>query len=72
MILRYKVKDGEEWTKKDGSLLGEGYIALQAESHAIDFKNIELLNLKGCMDKEALNFKSYYLEPDNSTCKYKK
>jgi hypothetical protein len=67
-----KVKDGEEWTKKDGTLLGEGYIAMQAESHAIDFKNIELLNLKGCMDKKALNFKSYYLEPDNSTCKYKK
>ena len=66
-----KVKNGEEWAKKDGTLLGEGYIALQAESHAIDFKNIELLNLKGCMDKKALNFKSYYLEPDNSVCKYK-
>jgi hypothetical protein len=67
-----KVKNGEEWAKKDGTLLGEGYIALQAESHAIDFKNIELLNLKGCMDKKALNFKSYYLEPDNSLCEYKK
>lgn len=67
-----KVKNGEEWAKKDGTLLGEGYIALQAESHAIDFKNIELLNLKGCMDKKALNFKSYYLEADNSSCKYKK
>ena len=22
--------------------------------------------------KKALNFKSYYLEPDNSTCKYEK
>ncbi len=67
-----KVKNGEEWAKKDGMPLGEGYIALQAESHAIDFRNIELLNLKGCMDKKALNLKSYYLEPDNSTCKYKK
>ncbi len=67
-----KVKNGEEWAKKDGTSLGEGYIALQAESHAIDFRNIELLNLQGCMDKKALNFKSYYLEPDNSTCKYKK
>jgi hypothetical protein len=67
-----KVKDGEEWAKKDGVLLKDGYIALQAESHAIDFKNIELLNLKGCMDKEALNFKSYYLEADNTTCRYKK
>ena len=67
-----KVKDGEAWAKKDGTLLKEGYIAMQAESHAIDFKNIELLNLKGCMDKKALNFKSYYLEPDNSLCRYRK
>ncbi|HEY1056956.1 3-keto-disaccharide hydrolase [Emticicia fontis] len=62
----------QEWIKKDGTALTEGYIALQAESHPIDFKNIELLNLKGCMDPKALNFKSYYLKADNSLCKYKK
>ena len=67
-----KVKNGEEWAKKDGTLLKEGYIALQAESHAIDFKNIELLNLKGCMDTKARNYKTYYVEADNSLCVYGK
>ncbi|MEL6926792.1 MAG: DUF1080 domain-containing protein [Bacteroidota bacterium] len=60
----------EHWIQRDGELLSEGYIALQAESHPIDFKNIELLNLKGCMDKKAKNYKSYYVEADNSQCSY--
>ena len=67
-----KVPNGKEWAKKNGTLLGEGYIALQAESHAIDFRNIELLNLKGCMNKKARNYKSYYVETDNSACVYGK
>jgi 6-pyruvoyltetrahydropterin/6-carboxytetrahydropterin synthase len=37
---------------------------------AIDFKDIKLLNLKGCMDKKAQNYKSYYLEMDKNSCKY--
>ena len=53
-----------------GKLLSEGYIAIQAESHAIDFKNIELLNLCGCMDKKAKNYKPYFIKEDNSLCKY--
>lgn len=62
----------KEWIKKDSTPLKEGYIALQAESHPIDFKNIELLNLVGCTDPKALNFRSYYLKSDNSQCKYRK
>ena len=54
----------------NGKLLSEGYIAIQAESHAIDFKNIELLNLCGCMDKKAKNYKTYFIKEDNSLCKY--
>lgn len=61
----------QEWIKKDGTALSEGYIALQAESHPIDFRKVELLNLKGCTDPKAINFKSYFLKSDNSTCKYK-
>ena len=61
-----------EWIKKDGTPLKEGYIALQAESHPIDFRKVELLDLKGCMDPKALNFKSYYIKSDNSLCKYRK
>lgn len=62
--------NGDEWEKKNGTPLKEGYIALQAESHPIDFRKIEVLNLKGCTDPKALNFKSYYLKSDNSTCRY--
>jgi len=57
--------------KKDGTLLTEGYIALQAESHPLEFRKVELLNLVGCMDSKASNYKSYYVKADNSTCKYK-
>jgi hypothetical protein len=34
------------WKSKDGAPLKEGYIALQAESHAIDFRNLMLLDLQ--------------------------
>ncbi len=56
------------WKNLDNTALKSGYIALQAESHPIDFKNIKLLNLKGCMDKKARNYKSYFKEP--GACEY--
>jgi hypothetical protein len=55
--------------KKDGTPLGEGYISLQAESHPTEFRKVELLNLSGCMDPKASNFKSYYIHRDDSQCK---
>ncbi|MEJ2113007.1 MAG: DUF1080 domain-containing protein [Flavobacteriaceae bacterium] len=64
------VENKEVWLAKDEEPLTKGYIALQAESHPIDFKNVELLNLCGCMDKEAKNYKSYYIKADNSKCEY--
>lgn len=36
----------DDWLAKNGLALKEGYIALQAESHPIDFRNIRLLDLK--------------------------
>jgi hypothetical protein len=54
--------------KKDGTPLSDGYIALQAEGQPVDFRNVELLNLSGCMDPKALNFKSYYVHRDDSKC----
>ena len=60
----------DEWLAKDGKPLDKGYIALQAESHPTDFKNIELLDLCGCMDEKAKNYKSYYVKADNSKCIY--
>ncbi len=64
------VRDKESWISKSGSILTEGYIALQAESHPIDFKNLELLNLCGCMDPEARNYKTYFVKDKRSECKY--
>lgn len=52
-------------------MLKEGYISLQGESHPVEFRKVELLNLKGCMDPKALNYKSYHVESDNSQCRYK-
>ena len=42
--------------KQDGTLLKEGYIALQSESHPIEFRKVELFNLEpyaedGSLDK---------------------
>lgn len=56
--------------KQDGKILSEGYIALQSESHPVQFRNVELLNLKGCMDPEATNYKAYYVAHDEESCRY--
>ena len=55
------IRDKENWISKANTVLTEGYIALQAESHAIDFKNISLLDLCGCMDESAKNYKKYFV-----------
>jgi Domain of Unknown Function (DUF1080) len=64
--------DGQEvkWGT-DGLLLAEGTISLQSESHPVEFRKIEILNLKGCMDPKASNYKSYYIKSDSSLCKYR-
>jgi hypothetical protein len=64
------VSNFREGVKQDGALLSEGYIALQSESHPVEFRKVELLNLKGCTDPKAANYKSYYVAADNSTCRY--
>lgn len=56
--------------KPDGKLLTEGFIALQSEGQPIDFKDIWLLNLEGCMDPNALNFKDYYIKSAPLDCHY--
>ena len=66
----FGVSNKEDWITKKGEIITEGYIALQAESHPIDFKNIELLDLCGCMDTKAVNYKSYYLKSAPNTCIY--
>ncbi len=53
-----------------GAHLSSGYIALQAESHPTQFRSVRLLNLKGCLDPEASNFRSYLIRHDQSSCEY--
>ncbi len=64
------VSNYDPQVKPDGMLLKQGYIALQSESHPIEFRKVELLNLTGCMDPKARNFKSYFVQADNSQCRY--
>ena len=56
--------------KKDGTVLTEGYIAMQTESQPVDFRKIELLNLAGCMDPKAKNHKSWFVQRDDTKCVY--
>lgn len=56
--------------KVDGSLLERGSISLQSESHPIDFRKVELLNLEGCMDPDAANYKTYFVKSKPSACRY--
>lgn len=55
--------------KQDGKPLTGGYIALQSESHPIDFRKVEVLNLVGCMDPKASKYKSYYVKSEPSACR---
>jgi hypothetical protein len=54
--------------KKDGTLLSEGHITIQGESHPTEFRKIELVNLSGCMDPKASNYKSYYVHRQDDLC----
>jgi 3-keto-disaccharide hydrolase len=53
----------------EGRPLAAGYIALQSEGHPIQFRRVELLNLKGCMDPRAASYKTYYVEAENASCR---
>ena len=58
------------WVKHDGKILHGGSISLQSESHPLEFRKVELLDLEGCMDEKAKNYKSYFVKADNSRCRY--
>ncbi len=66
------VNEFEPAAKPDGELIEGGYIALQSESHPIEFRKVELLNLAGCMDRKASNYKSYYVKSVPAQCAYAK
>jgi len=56
--------------KEDGKMLTGGFISLQSESHPIEFRKVELLDLEGCMDPKAKNYKPYYVKSNKSKCVY--
>ncbi len=64
------VSDYEPELKPEGRALAEGYIALQSEGHPVHFRNIEILDLKGCTDPAARNFRAYFLESAPQECRY--
>ena len=64
------VSNFDPFIKVDGQPLAEGYIALQSESHPIQFRKVEVLELKGCMDSKAKNYKNYFVKGDKSLCAY--
>lgn len=64
------VNEFEPAAKPDGALIEGGYLALQSESHPIEFRRVELLDLAGCMDRRATNYKSYYVKSTPAQCTY--
>lgn len=74
-LIQHKLNDEivMEYTEPQldaGTLLERGYIALQSESHPTDFRSVRILNLKGCMDPDASNYKTYYIKDDPDRCIY--
>lgn len=55
--------------KVDGKLLSEGFIALQSEGQPVDFQNIQILDLEGCMDKKSKNYRPYFVKSNPAKCK---
>ena len=64
------VSGHESALKKDGEPLAAGYLSLQSESHPVQFRNIELLDLQGCKDPQATNYRPYFVVDDRSRCRY--
>jgi CubicO group peptidase (beta-lactamase class C family) len=56
--------------KPEGEPLGAGHIALQSEGHRVEFRNIRLLNLKGCMNPHASNYETWFAEDDPEACRF--
>ncbi|KAA9132654.1 DUF1080 domain-containing protein [Marinihelvus fidelis] len=54
--------------KPEGSPLGEGYVSLQSESAPVQFRNIEVLVLVGCMDENDPAYRSYFVKDDPEAC----
>jgi hypothetical protein len=76
-VLRYSkptigggvVKGHNPALKVDGKPLTRGLIALQSEGQPIDFRNIEILNLEGCMDKKSKTYRPWFIKHREEACR---
>lgn len=55
--------------KTDGKLLEEGTISLQSESHPVQFRKVELLNLAGCKDPKSKRFRPWIVKDVPGACR---
>ena len=55
--------------KVDGRRLTSGYIGLQAESQPVEFRNVRLLDLTGCMDTSSPAYRAYIVNRDDTRCR---
>lgn len=55
---------------EEGLHLQSATISLQSESHPVEFRKVGLLDLRGCQDPKAKNYKSYLAWHDRSRCVY--
>ena len=55
--------------KVDGRPLSEGFVALQSEGQEVDFRNVRLLNLKGCTDPASERYRSWFVASDPDACR---
>ena len=61
-----------DYTEKDLKVEEFNTAELERLFDELEFKNIEILNLEGCMDPLALNYKSYFIKSKPSDCTFKK
>ena len=55
--------------KRDGQRLEGGSISLQAESHPVEFRKVELLTLVGCTDQKSKSYRPYFEKSDPAACR---
>jgi 3-keto-disaccharide hydrolase len=63
------VANFDESVKRDGELIEKGYIALQAESHPVEFRNVRILDLVGCMERQSPSYRPWFVASDPERCK---
>jgi hypothetical protein len=55
--------------KVDGTPLTRGFIAIQSETAPTDFRKIEIVNLEGCADPKARNYRAYVVKANPAMCR---